>query len=106
MLKKGVKVIDTPAAMKDEFTKAAAEVQKELVGKVYSQKELDMALKGFGVKRLVIGHTPNLTGIEISHGGKLVRIDTGNSRYYKGQPSWLEIAGGQVTPHVVTRSSH
>jgi hypothetical protein len=70
------------------------------------EAELDMALKGFGVKRLVIGHTPNLKGIDISHGGKLVRIDTGNSKYYNGQPSWLEITGDQVTPHNVTRSSH
>ena len=57
-----------------------------------------MVLKGFGVRRLVIAHTPNLQGIAISHGGALVRIDTGNSRYYKGQPSWLEISGRQVTP--------
>lgn len=45
MLKKGVKVAETPAAMVDEFNKAAAEVQKELAGKVYSEKELAMALK-------------------------------------------------------------
>lgn len=45
MLKKGVKVVETPAAMVAEFDKAAADVQKELVGKVYSQKELDMVLK-------------------------------------------------------------
>ena len=68
--------------------------------------ELDMALKGFDVKRLVIAHTPNLPGIDISHNGKLVRIDTGNSRYYKGQPSWLEITGGQVTPHTAARTAH
>jgi hypothetical protein len=68
------------------------------------EAELDMALAGFGVKRLVVGHTPSLKGIDISQSGKLERIDTGNSRYYKGQPSWLEIAGGQVTPHAVTRS--
>jgi hypothetical protein len=67
--------------------------------------ELDMVLKGFGVKRVVIAHTPNLAGIDISHGGKLVRIDTGNSRYYKGQLSWLEINGDQVTPHVVARGT-
>jgi hypothetical protein len=68
--------------------------------------ELDMVLKGFGVQRVVIAHTPNLPGIDISHGGKLVRIDTGNSRYYKGQPSWLEITGGRVTPHTVARTVH
>ena len=31
--------------MVDEFTKTAQEVWKELVGKVYSQAELDMVLK-------------------------------------------------------------
>ena len=67
-------------------------------------QELDLVLTAFAAKRLVIAHTPSLKGIDISHGGKLVRIDTGNSRYYKGQPSWLEIAGGQVTPHAVART--
>jgi 5''-nucleotidase/2'',3''-cyclic phosphodiesterase and related esterases len=70
------------------------------------EAELELALAGFGVKRLVIGHTPNLPGIEISHDGKLVRIDTGNSKYYNGQPTWLEIVGDRLTPHNVTRSSH
>jgi hypothetical protein len=68
-------------------------------------EELDLVLKGFGASRLVIGHTPSLQGIAISHDGKLVRIDTGNSRYYKGQPSWLEINGDQLSPHSVTRTT-
>jgi TRAP-type C4-dicarboxylate transport system substrate-binding protein len=45
MLQKGVKVIPTPPAMVAEFTKTSQEVWKELVGKVYSQAELDMVLK-------------------------------------------------------------
>lgn len=67
------------------------------------EQELDLVLKSQGVKRLVIGHTPNLAGIAISHGGRLVRIDTGISRYYKGHPSWLEIVGDRLTPHLVDR---
>lgn len=67
------------------------------------EQELDLVLTAFGVKRLVIGHTPNLGGIAISHGGRMVRIDTGISRYYKGQLSWLEIRGDQLTPHLVDR---
>ena len=47
------------------------------------------------------------SGISVLHGGKLVRIDTGISQYYGGTPSYLEIAGDQVTPAhgqaVVTR---
>ena len=42
---------------------------------------------------MVIAHTPRLAGIEISHDGRLVRIDTGISRYYGGKLSYLEIIG-------------
>ena len=45
MIKKGVTVVNTPAAMVDEFTKNAAEVQKQLIGKVYEQSDLDMVIK-------------------------------------------------------------
>ena len=45
MTRKGVTVVQTPATMVDEFTKNAQEVWKQLVGKVYSQQELDMVLK-------------------------------------------------------------
>ncbi|MGE0867604.1 MAG: TRAP transporter substrate-binding protein DctP [Kofleriaceae bacterium] len=45
MTSKGVTVVQTPVAMVDQFTKLAAQVQKELVGKVYSQEELDMVIK-------------------------------------------------------------
>lgn len=66
--------------------------------------ELDGALLGQGVKRLVIGHTPDLRGIAIQHGGKLTQIDTGISRYYGGKLGWLEIIGSQLIPHAATRS--
>lgn len=68
------------------------------------QQELDAALKAFGAKRIVVGHTPNLKGITITEGGRLVRVDTGISRYYGGTLAWLEIVGDQLTPHVVRRS--
>jgi TRAP-type C4-dicarboxylate transport system substrate-binding protein len=45
MIKKGVTVVNTPPAMVDEFTKNAAEVQKQLIGKVYEQSALDMVIK-------------------------------------------------------------
>lgn len=66
--------------------------------------ELDGALLGQGVKRLVIGHTPELRGIAILHGGKLTQIDTGISRYYGGKLGWLEIIGDRLIPHAATRS--
>jgi TRAP-type C4-dicarboxylate transport system substrate-binding protein len=45
MTRKGVTIVQTPPAMVAEFEKASQEVWKELVGKVYSQAELDMVLK-------------------------------------------------------------
>jgi TRAP-type C4-dicarboxylate transport system substrate-binding protein len=45
MTRKGVTVVQTPVAMVDEFTKLSQDSWKELVGKIYSQEELDMVLK-------------------------------------------------------------
>jgi TRAP-type C4-dicarboxylate transport system substrate-binding protein len=45
MTEKGVKIVQTPAAMVDEFRKSSEQVWKDLVGKVYSQEDLDMVLK-------------------------------------------------------------
>jgi TRAP-type C4-dicarboxylate transport system substrate-binding protein len=45
MTRKGLSVTPTPPAMVAEFEKTAQEVWKELVGKVYSQQELDMVIK-------------------------------------------------------------
>ena len=45
VVRKGVTVVTTPPAMVAEFEKAAQDVWKELVGKVYSKEELDMVLK-------------------------------------------------------------
>ena len=66
-------------------------------------QELDAVLSAYGAKRLVIGHTPDLNGIEISNGGRLARIDTGISRAYGGPLTWLEIVDGTMVPHVVGR---
>jgi hypothetical protein len=45
MTSKGIKVIDTPVGMVDQFRKDAEAVWKDLVGKVYTQEELDKVLK-------------------------------------------------------------
>jgi len=52
----------------------------------------------------VIGHTPQIKGIAILRGGKLILIDTGISRYYGGKLGWLEIIGDRLIPHAATRS--
>ena len=45
MTRKGVTVIQTPVAMVDDFTKQATDIWKELVGKIYSQEDLDAVIK-------------------------------------------------------------
>jgi hypothetical protein len=67
-------------------------------------QELDTVLAAYGAQRLVIGHTPDLKGIEFLSNGRLARIDTGNSRAYGGPLSWLEIVGGKMIPHTTERT--
>jgi hypothetical protein len=69
-----------------------------------AEQELTAALSAYGAKRLVIGHTPNLKGIIISPDNRLARIDTGNSRYYGGVLSWLEITADRMIPHTTART--
>ena len=65
--------------------------------------EIDLALSNFGVKRIIVGHTPAPEGIIGSHQGRLWRIDSAISRSYGGTPSYLEIVGDRVTAHKVPR---
>ena len=67
-------------------------------------QELGAVLSSFRAQRLVVGHTPDLKGIEILDGGRLARVDTGISRAYGGVLSWLEIVGGTMIPHSVGRA--
>jgi hypothetical protein len=69
------------------------------------EQELDAALAAYGAQRLVIAHTPDLKGIEILYGGKLVRTDTGISSFYGGPVTWLEILGDRMIPHTVRRTA-
>ncbi len=68
------------------------------------EQQLDALLSAQGAKRIVIGHTPHLAGIEILYGGRLIRIDTGISAVYGGQVSYLDIVDGTPVPHAVPRS--
>jgi hypothetical protein len=68
------------------------------------EDQLTQILTAFGAKRIVIGHTPVLTGIAIQYGGRLIQIDTGITSAYGGKVSYLELLGGVPTPHVVERS--
>ena len=66
-------------------------------------QEIDLALKNYGVKRIVVAHTPTRGGIIAGAGGKLWRVDSAISRAYGGTPSYLEIVGDRVTAHNVPR---
>jgi hypothetical protein len=68
------------------------------------EQEVAAALAAYGARRIIVAHTPLLSGIAVLQGGRLVRVDTGNSRYYGGQESYLEIIGDRVVPHPVARS--
>lgn len=68
-------------------------------------EEVDLILRAYNAKHIVVGHTPTLKGVTILHDGKLVRADTGISRYYKGPLGWLEIVGETMTPRVAQRSA-
>jgi hypothetical protein len=88
--------------MRDEEAEAARGAKAP---RLSPEQELATVLAAYGARRLVIGHTPSLAGIVISADGRLARIDTGNSLYYNGTPSWLEIVGGRMIPHSVKRSA-
>lgn len=59
-------------------------------------EELDLVLSAFGVARMIVGHTPSLSGVTMSHDGGIIQIDTGASAYYGGARSFLEIEGDVV----------
>lgn len=82
----------------------AAAAAKATAPRPTIEQELTADLAATGARRIVIGHTPILSGISVTYGGRLIRVDTGNSRYYGGQLSYLEIIGDQVLPHAVPRS--
>ena len=70
-----------------------------------ADEELAAVLAAYGARRLVIGHTPSLTGIAITNEGRLIRIDTGISRFYGGPLTWLEIVGDRAIPHIARRTA-
>jgi len=70
-------------------------------GPLTMEQELTAVLAAHGARRMIVGHTPNLAGIQILHGGRLIAIDTGISAHYGGPRTYLEIVNGEATAHVV-----
>jgi hypothetical protein len=88
----------------DKDAQAARAAMKPPPPPITTEQELDAVLAAYGAQRLIVGHTPSLNGIQIGYGGRLADIDTGNTRFYGGPLSWLEIVGGQMIPHTVPRT--
>jgi hypothetical protein len=88
----------------DADAQAARAAAKPPAPPLTQDQELTAVLAAYGAQRLVIAHTPSLSGILLTNGGRLARIDTGISRYYGGPLTWLEIVDGQMIPHTVPRS--
>jgi Calcineurin-like phosphoesterase len=65
------------------------------------EEELDLVLRTYGARRIVVGHTPILAGIAVLHEGRLIRIDTGIAAPYRGARTYLEIRDGNAVGHVV-----
>ncbi|HEV2747299.1 MAG TPA: metallophosphoesterase [Allosphingosinicella sp.] len=70
-----------------------------------AEEELAAVLHAYQARAIVVGHTPNLSGIKISNGGRLARIDTGISQHYGGRLTYLEVIGGRLIPRAVERST-
>jgi len=64
-----------------------------------SKQDVAAALKAYGVKRIIIGHTPHLSGIGMLHEGRVVMVDTGIMSGYGGKRSFLTIEGGTINAH-------
>jgi len=67
------------------------------------EDQLGRLLAMSGARRIVIGHTPILTGIAVLNNGRLIRIDTGISKVFGGTLSWLELGDGTPVAHHVDR---
>jgi hypothetical protein len=57
-------------------------------------RELDTVLKAFGARGMVIAHTVQTDGVVTRAGGRLIRIDVGMSRYYRGPAACLVVEKG------------
>lgn len=58
---------------------------------------LEAALAAYDVKRIVIGHTPQLEGVRTLYDGRVIIADTGASKSYGGTRSFVRIDETGVT---------
>jgi len=62
-------------------------------------KDIGEVLKAYSVKRMVIAHTPSLSGIKVLDQGRVIDIDTGITASYVGTRSYLSIEGSSIVAH-------
>jgi hypothetical protein len=62
-------------------------------------KDIADVLKAYSVKRMVIAHTPSLSGIKVLDQGRVIVIDTGITASYGGTRSFLSIEGPAIFAH-------
>jgi len=55
------------------------------------EADLGAALAAYGARRMVIGHTPQLSGVTALYGGRVIIADTGASKAYGGTRSFVRI---------------
>lgn len=60
--------------------------------------QLNEVLTALDAKRMVVGHTPQESGISSACGDRVFRIDVGMSRFYGGPVQVLDIQGDAVKP--------
>ena len=63
------------------------------------EDEVALVLDAYNIDRIIVGHTPSLTGITASQDGRVIQIDTGIADYYGGVSSYLRIEDGIVYAH-------
>ncbi|MBI1392498.1 MAG: protein-tyrosine-phosphatase [Alphaproteobacteria bacterium] len=63
------------------------------LGEGAAEADVSAALAAYDVDRIVVAHTPQLSGIATYHGGRVVVVDTGISAFYGGTRSYLRIDG-------------
>jgi hypothetical protein len=62
-------------------------------------KDIADVLKAFSVKRMVIAHTPSLSGIKVLDQGRVIDVDTGITGSYGGTHSFLSIEANGIFAH-------
>ncbi len=93
-----------PAVMRGENAPTWTRYYSAPKGGVDPCPRLQETLDALDVKRMVVGHTPQMSGVTSRCDGKLWLVDVGMARHYGGEPAALEILASGET-HVLTATA-